>query len=205
MKPRGNGPAEKPSTRRRGRNDHGTLVEEWFGDAYARLHPRLQKLHRHDGVLRGPVEVRVAGGAGRFIGERLRRKLGLPLPGPGHSLEVRISHGPECMLWERRFDQGNAAFASRFIPVGHFPDGYWRETSGALELHLEVLLDDDGGWHWRTRRVRWRGLPFPKFLLPRVVAHKRWVRGAYDFAVSVRVPGLGEVVGYTGRLLPDHE
>jgi hypothetical protein len=189
------------------------LVEQWFGPAFARLHPRLQKLHRHDGVLRGPVEVRVANGAGRLIGERLRRKLGLPSPGPGHTLEVRITHGRESMLWERRFDaeasgpnplpRGDAAFASRFLPVGQFPGGYWRETSGALELHLDVRLDDDGGWHWRTRRVRWRGLPFPRFLLPRVVAHKRWDRGAYDFAVSVRVPGLGEVVGYTGRLLPD--
>jgi hypothetical protein len=190
------------------------LVEQWFGPAFARLHPRLQKLHRHDGVLRGPVEVRVAaGGAGRLIGERLRRKLGLPPPGPGHTLEVRISHDDERMLWERRFGEAsglkplprdNAAFASRFIPVGHFPDGYWRETSGALELHLEVLLDDDGGWHWRTRRVLLRGVRIPKFLLPRVVAHKRWQRGAYDFAVSVRVPGLGEVVGYAGRLLPVH-
>jgi hypothetical protein len=189
------------------------LVEAWFGNSFARLHPRLQKLHRHDGVLRGPVEVRVASGAGRVIGERLRRKLGLPSPGPGHTLEVRISHDDERMLWERRFDaeasglaalpQGNVAFASRFIPVGHFPDGYWRETSGALELHMGVVLDDDGGWHWRTRRVLWRGLRVPRFLLPRVVAHKRWHLGAYDFAVSVRVPGLGEVVGYTGRLLPD--
>ena len=179
------------------------LVEAWFGNPVARLHPRLQKLHRHDGTLRGPVEVRVASGAGRAIGERLRRKLGLPLPGPGHTLEVRISHDNERMLWERRFDGGEAAFASRFIPVGQFPDGYWRETSGALELHMGVVLDDDGGWHWRTRRVLWKGLRVPQFLLPRVVAHKRWHQGAYDFAVSVRVPGLGEVVGYTGRLLPD--
>jgi len=188
-----------------------TLVEEWFGSAYARLHPRLQKLHRRDGVLRGPVDVRVAKGIGGLIGERLRRKLGLPPPGPGHVLEVRIRHEAERMVWERRFSeegsglkplpQGAAAFASVFFPVGHFPDGYWRETGGPFELHLGVVLDDDGGWHWRTRRVRWRGLPFPKWLLPRVVAHKRFHHGTYDFAVSVSVPGLGEVVGYSGRLL----
>jgi hypothetical protein len=179
-----------------------TLVEEWFGSAYARLHPRLQKLHRRDGVLRGPVEVRVAKGMGGLIGERLRRKLGLPPPGPGHVLEVRIHHEAERMVWERRFDDGAAAFASVFVPVGHFPDGYWHEMGGPFELHLGVVLDDDGGWHWRTRRVRWRGWPFPKWLLPRVVAHKRFHHGTYDFAVGVRMPGLGEVVGYGGRLLP---
>jgi hypothetical protein len=178
-----------------------TLVEAWFGDAFAQLHPQLQHLHQHDGVLRGPVDVRVAPGIGRLLGERLRRKLGLPPPGPGHILEVRVGHDAERMLWERRFD-GSGAFASRFLPVGTFADGYWRETSGALELHLGVHLDDEGGWHWHTQRVRWRGLPVPRWALPRVVAHKRWIEGAYDFSVSVRVPGLGEVVGYSGRLLP---
>ena len=84
------------------------LVEAWFGTSFARLHPRLQKLHRYDGALRGPVEVRVASGAGRVIGERLRRRLGLPAPGPGHTLEVRISHDHERMLWERRFDAEGA-------------------------------------------------------------------------------------------------
>jgi hypothetical protein len=178
-----------------------TLVETWFGSDYARLHPQLQHLHDRDGVLRGPVEVRVASGIGRVFGERLRQRLGLPLPGPGHVLEVRVGHAAEHMRWERRFD-GSTAFASHFIPVGSFLDGYWRETSGALELHLAVHLDDEGGWHWCTQRVRWRGLPFPKWLLPRVVAHKRWQHDAYDFSVSVRVPGFGEVVGYSGRLLP---
>ena len=176
-----------------------TLVETWFGPAFARLHPRLQRLHRRDGTLRGPVEVRVATGVGRLFGERMRRRLGLPQPGPGHELEVRVGHDDQRMLWQRRFD-GQGAFASHFIPVGRFPEGWWRETSGALELHLQVHLDHDGGWHWRTRRVLWRGWPVPRILLPRVVAHKRWEHGAYDFAVSVRVPVLGEVVGYTGRL-----
>ncbi|MGH8030613.1 MAG: DUF4166 domain-containing protein [Arenimonas sp.] len=179
-----------------------TVVEAWFGDAYARLHPRLQRLHRHDGVLRGPVGVRVArGGIARWIGERLRRSLGLPPPGPGHEMEVHIRHEPDQMHWERSFD-GAGAFASRFVPSGHFPDGEWREYGGPVELFLGVELDDDGGWHWHTRRVRWRGLRMPRVLFPRVVAHKRWDHGAYDFAVSVRVPGLGEVVGYRGRLLP---
>jgi hypothetical protein len=177
-----------------------TVVEGWFGDAYARLHPRLQRLHRHDGVLHGPVAIRVAQrGVARWFGERLRRSLGLPPPGPGHELEVRVRHDVGQMHWERRFD-GASAFASRFVPAGRFPDGEWREYGGPVELFLGVELDADGGWHWRTRRVRWRGVPMPRGLLPRVVAHKRWDDGAYDFSVSVRLPFLGEVVGYTGRL-----
>jgi hypothetical protein len=193
---------ERQPARRSAQRGTQTLVEAWFGKAYARLHPRLQKLHRRDGVLRGPVEVRLAPrGLARRVGERLRRRLGLPPPGPGHELEVRVVHEPTQMRWERRFD-GAGAFASRFEPVGNFPDGYWREFGAGPELHLGVHLDDDGGWHWRTRRVRWRGLPVPAWLLPRVVAHKRWIAGRYDFDVGVHVPWLGEVVGYRGRLLP---
>src|SRR5688572_17860126 len=74
-----------------------TLVETWFGPAFARLHPRLQRLHRRDGTLRGPVEVRVASGIGRLFGERMRRRLGLPEPGPGHELEVRVGHDDQRM------------------------------------------------------------------------------------------------------------
>jgi hypothetical protein len=178
-----------------------TLVQAWFGDAYARLHPHIQQLHARDGVLRGPVAVRLAEKRiARAIGERLRRKLGLPLPGPGHLMEVRVVHGADTMAWERRFDDAGA-FVSRFHPVGGFPDGYWREVGAGPELHLGVHLDADGGWHWRTRRVRWRGVPAPRALLPRVVAHKCWREGAYDFDVGVHLWGLGEIVGYGGRLI----
>jgi hypothetical protein len=112
---------------------------------------------------------------------------------------VRVTHTDDTMLWERRFDDA-AGFTSRFLPVGAFPDGYWRELGAGVELHLGVLLDDEGGWHWRARGMRWRGWPLPAALLARAVAHKRWRDGAYDFDVGVHVPGLGEVVGYGGRL-----
>ena len=41
--------------------DGDTVVVRWFGASFDALHPRLQDLHRHGGVLRGEVTIVVAG------------------------------------------------------------------------------------------------------------------------------------------------
>ncbi len=105
------------------------------------------------------------------------------------------------MLWQRRFDDG-AEMISRFVPYGAFPAGGWIERTGPLQLDLGVDIAD-GGWHWRLRGARWRGLPLPASLLPRTEAGKRIIDGRYDFVVDFRLPLLGRILRYEGVLDAD--
>lgn len=34
------------------------IVEAWFGSAFQRLHPRIQRLHQYGGTLKGHVDIR---------------------------------------------------------------------------------------------------------------------------------------------------
>ncbi|MBL8298717.1 MAG: DUF4166 domain-containing protein [Rhodanobacteraceae bacterium] len=174
-----------------------TIVTRWFGDAFYQLHPLLQTLHSHGGVLHGRIAINHGRGAAGLIGRRLARRLGLPA---GHSdcgFRVRITHTHDSLLWCRRFETG-AEMISRFIPYGHFPSGGWYESTGPLRLDLGV--DTTGGdWLWRLRGARWHGLPIPLALLD-TRAGKRIVDGGYVFEVEFRLPLLGLVLRYAGTL-----
>ena len=88
---------------------------------------------------------------------------------------------------------------SVFVPHGHYPSGFWRETTGSLSLALGVLIKD-GGWYWVVRKVRFMGIPLPLFLFPASKAYKRIHNGQYEFSVSFALPFLGTLVSYSGLL-----
>jgi hypothetical protein len=143
----------------------GTVVSDWFGPAFAQLHPLLQSLHRHGGKLRGPVGIGFGRGLAGIAGRRLARRLGIPRDGDSHMLEVTIGHDDAVMHWDRRFDDGHC-FASTFRPYGHWPDGGWIEVTSAISLRLQVDVID-GGWYWRcvgAQRGHWS---IPRWLWPR--------------------------------------
>jgi hypothetical protein len=173
-------------------------VEDWFGDAFERLHPQLQALHRHGGTLRGAVEIRFGSGIARLAGRLLAHRLGIPAPAADNRLEVSIFSDAQGLHWNRRFN-GDRDFRSLFIPIGKFPDGHWLERSGPIELALQVALID-GGWHWRPLRSRIFGLKLPYWMLPITTAHKQFVDGRYVFSVTIGLPLLGTVLSYRGRL-----
>ena len=85
------------------------------------------------------------------------------------------------------------------MPVGHWPDGYWVEQSGALQLRLRVNLRD-GAWHWQTIAARWRSVQLPLWLFPRTLAYKEARGGQYHFHVSLSLPLLGLLLSYAGDL-----
>ena len=178
-------------------SDTGNAVVAWFGDGFARLHPKLQALHRDGGRLVGPVLLEYGSGAAHAIGRRLARKLGLPGPGY-HELEVEIRHDAQTLWWTRRFD-GAQVLRSSFRPQGCWPEGHWIERTGAMEFKLSVDIID-GGWHWRPQRMRLRGLPLPLRLVPRATAYKRIENERYRFHVAFSLPVIGEVLSYSGLL-----
>jgi len=178
-----------------------STVETWFGDAFCQLHPQLQSLHRHGGVLVGTVNVEFGQGLARLIGRRLARRLGVPSTAGPHSLQVSIYSADGTLHWNRSFETGTA-FPSQFIPEGKFPEGRWVERSGRLHLLLGVRIVD-GGWYWQQRGVRLGPISLPQRLLPRTLAFKRIVDGLYEFSVTVTVPLVGPVLHYSGILAPN--
>jgi hypothetical protein len=158
-------------------------------------------LHRHGGVLGGVIDIEVGRGFAGGIGRRLARSVGIPVDRPQRGFEVEIRHTDAALLWNRRFDNG-AVMQSRFEPVGTWPDGYWIERTGALQLHLTVDVVD-GGWQWRPLRAVLHGVCVPLFLLPRTRAGKYVRDDRYVFCVEFSLPVLGRVLSYSGALRAD--
>lgn len=175
-----------------------TVVSQWFGPAFGRLHPLLQALHRRGGRLRGPVAIRFGRGPAGMVGRRLARKLGIPGDGGEHALEVTIAHHDGALHWTRRFDDGRV-FASVFRPYGRWPEGGWIEDTAVIALLLQVDVID-GGWYWRCVGARRGGLRLPRWLVPRSQAYKRIEDGRYRFGVSFALPLFGDVLAYGGLL-----
>ena len=180
-------------------NPDENAATSWFGAGFDQLHPQLQALHRGSGGrLQGTVMLRFGDGLAGVAGRRLARRLGLPSHAGAHEFSVDIEHDADGMQWKRRFGSVGA-MTSHFRPVGTWPQGYWLEHTGALEMRLGVDVID-GDWHWTVRGTRLRGLPLPRWLLPKLTAYKRIRDGKYDFHVGVALPGLGQVLSYSGQL-----
>lgn len=177
-------------------------VTAWFGARFGDLHPLLQALHMRNSELSGPVVLHFGRGMAGAFGRRLARKLGMPDVAGSHHLTVRISHNASTLGWDRCFD-GTHHLRSQFIPRGRWPEGYWIERTGALELTLTVDVME-GGWHWRVISARLRGFRVPLWLIPRSTAYKRIEDGNYRFHAAFSVPVLGEVICYSGVLKPSH-
>jgi hypothetical protein len=176
-----------------------TLVQSWFGSAFDELHPRLQQLHRHGGVLAGKVEVRYGSGMGGVLGRRLARRLNIAASGTMNELEVTIASDHLGLHWNRRFNRG-AEFKSLFVPVGRYPSGHWVERSGAVQLELGVDIVNRG-WHWRQRAISVSGIRIPAALAPRTTAFKEIEAEDYRFHVEIGLPAVGMLLSYSGVLV----
>ena len=175
-----------------------SVVSRWFGAEFERLHPLLQALHLHGGVLAGPIERALGRGLARPFGQAIARKLGIPLQAGQHTLRVEIGHRPDRLLWSRRFDN-RQRMDSTFRPVGAWPDGMWLEQTGPVRLGLAVEVID-GGWYWRCRKAWLFGVRLPLALFPQSSAYKCIEDGRYRFQVTFTMPLLGEVLSYGGLL-----
>lgn len=173
-------------------------VVHWFGEGFGGLHPLLQALHCGSGDLSGEVSLQFGAGLAGVVGRRLVRRLGIPESAGPHHLNVEIGHDAANLQWNRCFDRA-CHVRSSFRPKGHWPDGYWIENTGPLELKLAVDVVQ-GGWHWRTVAVRLHGVRVPLWLIPRSSAYKRIEDDRYRFFVGFSLPMLGEVFSYSGLL-----
>ena len=174
------------------------IVNNWFGHHFGALHPQLQRLHTMGGVLAGDIAVRTGTGFAGFLGRGLAQKLGIPVNAPNASIRVDIRSTNTALLWSRAFNNGHT-FASEFEPHGQWPDGYWLERSGNIQLALRVDVIDQA-WHWHPIKAWLFGIRIPLCLFPRTTAYKRFEGGLYQFHVSLALPVLGVLLSYEGHL-----
>jgi hypothetical protein len=175
-----------------------SVVSNWFGTNFIKLHPLLQKLHLRGGHLQGTIDLEFGTGFAGIIGRRLAPKIGLPLKSGAVDFEVCISHTADTLNWVRKFDN-NHIMTSLFVPHGEYPTGYWSETTGNLSLELGVDIRD-GGWYWVQRKVKLFGVPLPLMLFPSSHAYKRINDNLYEFSVAFTLPIIGKLVSYSGKL-----
>jgi len=174
------------------------VVTRWFGDRFSELHPLLQELHRHGGILHGVIDIKLGTGLAGWFGRRLARAVNIPVDVPQCGFKVEIRHTPTTLEWGRHFETG-AVMLSRFQPVGTHTQGHWREITGSLEMLLTVDIINQG-WHWRPLGARFRGLRLPLWLLPKSSAGKYIKDGSYVFWVQFSLPILGTILSYGGVL-----
>lgn len=175
------------------------MVESWFGDHFADLHPKIQQLHTHGGTLSGEVNVEYGTGVGLLLGKRLGKKLGLPQKAGPTSLQVDISHTDTHMIWSRQFGASEKPMTSRFKPIGNYDDGFWTETTGNIEIQLGVMVQN-GEWHWIQHSTKIANKSVPAFLIPVVSAKKYIQNDLYHFEVELVKRELGLLVRYSGAL-----
>ncbi len=178
-------------------------AQAWFGEAFTCLHPQLQQLHRCGGTLDGMIDIETGRGMAGLLGQRLAVRLGVPVTYPRCRFQVRVSHEPAHMVWARQFflpDGTTRELVSTFTPHGHYPDGFWSETTGKMQLRVGVEITPDGGWQWRARQVRLHGIALPLWLFPASQAGKHIEHGQYRFQVAFAMPGFGQLLRYGGLL-----
>lgn len=168
-------------------------------DAWRALPPAVQAMHGDTPRLLAHGMADVAG-AGHAPMRWLRRLLGLPPPGPAQALLLTIERHGSCETWTRRF----AGRRMRSVLDRRAGSPLLYERLGPATLGFALRCDDEA-IDWQLRSLYAFGLPLPHMLHGRVLSRSGVRDGRYHFSVDVRLPWLGQLVGYQGwlELLPD--
>lgn len=169
-----------------------SVYEAAMGADFGRLHPTVQRFHRIKGQARlsGTVECVPAR---HWLGRWLARALGAPRHAARGPLSFELEAQPAQEHWVRHFPGCTMASTLRLI------DGQLVERLGAATLVFR-LSAEQGALHMHLDRMRFFGVPCPRWLLPRLAAVERGEGDRFDFQVQAWVPGLGCVVNYAGHL-----
>jgi hypothetical protein len=95
--------------------------------------------------------------------------------------------------WIRHFPA--QTMTSRMRLVG----GQIQEQLGAAQLTFN-LAAVDGALKMELAKMRFLGVPFPKWLMPRIVAEETGAEGQIHFRVVAALPLCGVVASYCGHL-----
>jgi hypothetical protein len=162
-----------------------------MGGRFAELPHAVQAMHdvHGDGGAAGEGTVTRGKGLARLIGRIMR----FP-PSGTYPLHVSFTGHGGKERWVRDF--GGHRFSSELSPAGQGV----AERFGPLRFAFDLPSDANG---LRMVLLGWTafGMPMPRALGPRITA-REWQEGErFRFAVAVRLPLIGEVVRYSGRLM----
>jgi hypothetical protein len=172
------------------------LYRRILGAAYDGLPQPLRELHALQGHAewQGTAEVRRGSNpVARLIG----RVFGFPTAGRDVPLTVRFDVADGVERWERDFNgkrfhslqsQGTGRNAHLMV-----------ERFGPISVALALVVEDDR-LYLIPRRWAVFGVPMPKALLPAGRSFEHAQGGVFQFDVEMRVPFIGLIAGYRGRL-----
>lgn len=166
-------------------------------DEWAQLAPVVQRMHGDGSVVQASGTTDVNGEM-HLVARLLRRLLTLPEPGSGQAIAVSIERHPTHELWSRRFLRGHMHSTLR---AGH--DKLLHEQLGPVTLCFD-LHRDGGAIEWQLQGVRLLGLPLPRALCGTVLSRSGVRDGRYAFDIDARLPLVGRLIAYHGRLEIDH-
>ncbi len=168
------------------------MYEQAMGAHYARLPLAVQRFHRLTGrtILHGWVETHAPDSA---LARLLAYCLGTPRRASSGPLCFVLEVGPDMESWIRHFPA--KTMTSRMRLVG----GQVEEQLGAAQLTFN-LAAVDGTLKMELARMRFLGVPCPKWLTPRIVADETGGEDQVHFMVVAALPRVGVVASYRGHL-----
>lgn len=164
-----------------------------MGPAFDRLHPAVRRFHALSGrwVLWGQVHIERPE---RRLGRWLARLTGTPGAEEKGPVRFELRAAPQEERWTRFFP--GFTMSSRLAL--HGAEVMERLGPATLFFHLAEVR---GGLAMQLTRMRFLGIPCPRFLLPRISAVEIGEGERLLFDVRAEVPGLGRVVHYAGYLV----
>lgn len=177
-----------------------TLYEQVLGPRYRELPEAVQRFHRLSGrhVLHGRVRTQAPATA---LARLLARGLGTPLSDSAGAIRFELEAGADRERWTRHFP------AQTMSSVLAFSRGRVVERLGLARLSFELTPGGRGQLAMRLVRLRFLGIPCPRWLMPRITAEE-FGEGpdVLRFEISAAVPLIGQVARYSGHLeLPASE
>jgi hypothetical protein len=169
------------------------LYARVMGERFAALPPTVKAIHDIQADVGAAGEGRVARGGSpvaRMIGAIVR----FP-PSGAYPLHVAFAERGGRERWTRDF--GGHVFSSE-LSQGR---GLAIERFGPMRFGFELAATADG-LAMHLRRWSLLGVRLPLFLAPRIAAREWQEGGRFRFDVRLRFPLAGEIVHYSGWLIP---
>ena len=168
------------------------MYEQVLGANYGNLPSAAQRFHRLTGrtVFHGWVETHAPVSV---LARVLAYCLGTPRIASSGPLRFELEAGPDMESWTRHFPAQTMTSQMRLV------GGQVEERLGTARLTFN-LAAVDGTLKMELARMRFLGVPCPKWLMPRVVAEESGAEDQLHFRVVAALPIVGVVASYQGHL-----